>query len=342
MQCIAVTNFNSVSCKYIFKQFYAAGQLNRLELFHMAQRLEKLAILFADICGSTALYEKLGDDLARKIISRCITTMTSRIPAYQGKLIKTIGDEIMVTFPSAEAAFNAACAMHLAMKNDQPLDDTPLHIRIGFNFGEVIQESDDVFGNTVNVAARVAAITRAGQTMATQAVFIALPADLRNRMRQILRAEFKGKQEYHEVYQVICEQEDTLSTRFGMPAYRKPPDNDEEMLLRYRDQTFRIDNEHRSAVLGRDETCDLVVLGDLASRLHINIELRSGKFIITDRSTNGTYIRFSDGSVAHITREEISLKGNGFISLGQSFAENPADVVEFLISPAHARHRHAQ
>jgi adenylate cyclase len=297
----------------------------------MAKRLENLAVLFADICGSTALYEKLGDDMARKIISRCINTMTGKISTYQGKLVKTIGDEIMVTFPSAEAAFHAACAMHSAVESDQPLDNIPLHIRIGFNFGEVIQESDDVFGNTVNLAARVAAITRAGQIMATQAVFADLPSDLKHRMRQILRAEFKGKQEYHEVYQVICEQEDTMSTRFGMPAYRKPPDNDEEMQLRYRNQSFRINKKHKSAVLGRDETCDLVVQSDLASRLHINIELRFGKFIIADQSTNGTYIRFSDGSVVHITREEISLRGNGHISLGQSFAEHPAEVVEFSI-----------
>jgi adenylate cyclase len=301
----------------------------------MAQRVEKLAVLFADICGSTALYEKLGDDLARKTISHYINIMAGKITAYQGKLVKTIGDEIMVTFPTAEAAFHAACAMHSAVEDNQPLDDFPLHIRIGFNFGEVIRESGDVFGNTVNVAARVAAITRAGQVMVTQEVYIALPPDLKNRMRQILRAEFKGKQEYHEVYQLICEHEDTLSTRYGMPAYRKVPDNDEEMLLRYRDQTFRINNEHKSAILGRDETCDIVVQSDLASRLHINIELRFGKFLIADQSTNGTYIRFSDGSMVHITREEISLKGNGSISLGQSFSEHPAEVVEFSISPAH-------
>lgn len=157
-------------------------------------------------------------------------------------------------------------------------------------------------------------------------------------MRQILRAEFKGRQEYHEVYQVICEQEDTMSTRFGMPAYRKPPDNDEVMLLRYRDQMFRIDKGHKYATLGRDETCDIVVQSDLASRLHINIEMRFGKFIIADQSTNGTYIRFSDGSVAHITREEISLNGNGSISLGQTFSENPSEIVEFSISSASPTH----
>jgi adenylate cyclase len=194
----------------------------------MSQRVEKLAVLFADICGSTALYEHLGDDLARKMISRCIDTMAGKISVYQGTLIKTIGDEIMVTFPSAEAAFYASCAMQAAVGNDRPLGGIPLHIRIGFNYGEVIKESNDVFGNTVNVAARVAAITRADQIMATQAVFDALPPDLRNKMHQIMRAEFKGKQEHHEIYQVICEQEDTLNTRFGIPEYRKPPDNNDE------------------------------------------------------------------------------------------------------------------
>lgn len=308
----------------------------------MSQHIDKLAVLFADICGSTALYDSLGDDLARKMISRCINTMTSTVSAYQGTLIKTLGDEVMVTFQSAEAAYHAACAMQVAVGNDLPSDNTPLSIRIGFNYGEVIKESNDVFGNTVNVASRVAAITRAGQIMATQAVFDALPPDLRSKMRQIMRTELKGKQELHEIYQIICEQEDTLSTRLGMPAYRKSPDNNDEMILRYRDQSLKVNKERRSVALGRGEACDIVVQNDFASRLHIHIELRFGKFIISDQSTNGTYIRFSDGSVVHITREEISLKGNGSISLGQSFAEDPSEIVEFLVSSIHVQHRKAK
>ena len=308
----------------------------------MPQHVEKLAVLFADICGSTALYENFGDDLARKIISRCIDTMTGKISAYQGKLIKTIGDEIMVTFPSAEAALHAACAMQLAVANERPSDGVPLQIRIGFNYGEVVKESDDVFGNTVNVAARVAAITRAGQVMATQAVVNALPPNLQNRLRQIMRAEFKGKQEYQEIYQVICEQEDTQNTRFGMQVYRQSPDNNAEMLLHYRDQSLKVNKERRSVALGRGESCDLVVKNDFASRVHLHIELRSGKFIILDESTNGTYIRFSDGHVVHVTREEISIERNGSISLGQSFSENPVEVIEFSVSSTHIQQRKAE
>jgi len=162
--------------------------------------------------------------------------------------------------------------------------------------------------------------------MATQAVLDDLPADLQKRMRQILRAELKGKQDQFDLYQIIFEQEDVQSTRIGMPAFRKSLDNIDEIILRYRGRSIKVNKECRSAVLGRDDTCDLVVQNELASRLHIHIELRFGRFIIADQSTNGTYVRFSDGNVAHITRDEIYLQGNGSISLGQTFADNPADV----------------
>jgi adenylate cyclase len=304
----------------------------------MSQSVKKLAVLFADICGSTALYDKLGDDLARQLIMRCINTMSGKISAYQGRLIKTIGDEVMCIFPSAEAAFHASCAMQTAVENDRTSNGSILHIRIGFNYGEVINELNDVFGNTVNVAARVASITRAGQIMATQAVFDALPIDLRGRMRQILRAEFKGKQDQLDIYQVVFEKEDLLTTRIGIPAYRKTPDNNDEMTLKYHEQSIKVRKECRSVVLGREETCDLVVQNDLASRQHSRIELRFGKFIIADQSTNGTYIRYGDGSVVHLNREETVLRGNGSISLGQAFIDHPTELVEFSINSSQFQH----
>ncbi len=299
----------------------------------MSQSSEKLAVLFADICGSTALYANLGDSLARQLILRCINTMSSRISAHQGRLIKTIGDEIMCTFPSAEAAFHASCAMQDAVRNDCPSEGSSMQIRIGFNYGEVIHDSNDVYGNTVNVAARVATITRAGQIMATRAVLDALPVDLRDRMRQILRAEFKGLQDRLDVYQILPEKEDHQSTRIGMPAFRKSPDNSHEMVLSYRHNSVKLNREHRSAVLGRDESCSLVMQNELASRQHCRIELRYGKFIITDQSTNGTFIRSSGGGLIHITREETLLHGHGAISLGVSFSENPGETVEYSIIP---------
>lgn len=294
---------------------------------------EKLAVLFADICGSTALYEKLGDSSARRLITQSISAMLNEVSAHKGTLIKTIGDEIMCTFPGADAAFNAACSMQIAMESERVKNNNPLHIRIGFHYGEVILESGDVFGDTVNTAARVASITRADQIMTTQASADALPPDLQKKTRHIQRAELKGKQEHFDIFIVIWEMDETQSTRIIAPALRQSPENNNEMHLCYRDKSLKVNKERKSVALGRGDACDLPIQNSLASRLHLRVELRFGKFVLVDQSTNGTYIRFADGNIEHIIRAEIPLPGNGLISLGQSFAENPTELVEFSITP---------
>ncbi|HEU0283100.1 MAG TPA: FHA domain-containing protein, partial [Gallionella sp.] len=217
-----------------------------------------------------------------------------------------------------------------------------MHIRIGFNYGDVILESGDVFGDTVNVAARVAAITRASQIMTTKAAVNALPPDLREKTRQIMRAEFKGKQEQLDIFIVIWEMDDMLSTRIGTPIFRKSQDNVDEMTLRYRDQVFKINKGRRSVILGRGDACDLIVQNGFASRQHIRIELRFGKFVVADQSTNGTYIRFSDGNVVRLAREEMILQGSGSISLGQAYSENPGELVEFSVTSNHTQRQVAE
>lgn len=307
----------------------------------VSQTVEKLAVLFSDICGSTALYDSLGDDLARRLIAQCITTMSSQLPAHQGTLIKTIGDEIMCTFPSAEACLNAACAMQLAVQRERYEGGQEMHIRIGFHYGEVIIEAGDVFGDTVNVASRVAAITRANQILATQAVVDALPPTLREKTRQIMRAEFKGKQAGFDISVVIWEKDDMMSTRIGVPAFRKSPENIDELTLTYCGQSLKVNKERRSVVLGRGDTCDMIVANNFASRQHIRIELRFGKFVLADQSTNGTHVRSSDGSIVRVAREEMTLHGSGTISMGQAYAENPGDLVTFSIQAGQERRRAA-
>ncbi len=296
-----------------------------------APHTEKLAILFADISGSTALYDKLGNETARRLVAGCLATMVKEMAAHRGTLIKTIGDEILCAFPNPAAALEAACAMQNAIERERPGGEQPMYIRVGFHYGEVIREDGDVYGDTVNVAARVASITRARQIMTTRAAAEALPDDLRNKTRQIMRAEFRGKQEAFDVFLVSWEQDDTMSTRIGLPQFRKPSDARNELMLRYREQAVTLDERHRSAVLGRGDTCDLVINSSFASRQHARIEFSFNKFIIVDHSANGTYIRFSDGQVIPLSREQIVLHKSGSISLGEPFSDNPAELVEFIV-----------
>ena len=297
----------------------------------MTQRTDNLAVLFADISGSTALYDKLGDERASTVVAKCIAVMAAEIAPHQGTLVKTIGDEIMCTFPDAELALRAACGMQLALDSGRPGGDMPVYVHIGFHFGPVIREQADVFGDTVNVAARVTELTRAREITTTESTIEHLPLDLKGKVRPILRMGIRGKQQELAMYRVSWELDDTLSTRVGMVAERRPNASQAELQLRYRDQALRLDEQCRSAVLGRGHDCEVVILDDLASRQHARIEYRFGKFVLIDHSVNGTYLRFHDGQVIRLAHEETILHGSGSIRLGRPFGEAPAETVEFLV-----------
>ncbi|MGC2165454.1 MAG: adenylate/guanylate cyclase domain-containing protein [Gallionella sp.] len=187
----------------------------------MSGRKQELAVLFADISGSSDIYVTLGDEAARRVVRRCVKLMTGELPDYQGTLIKVIGDEIMCTFPSAESAFHAACAIQRKVESTQSPDGTAMHIRVGFHFGEVLQEPHDIYGDTVNVAARVVSITRARQIVVTQAVVDRLPSTLRERVTKLERVEFKGKPATFEIYLVDWAENEDSRTRVGSPSQRK-------------------------------------------------------------------------------------------------------------------------
>ena len=297
------------------------------------QQKSQLSILFADISGSTALYDKFGNELALHLVSRTLDVLQQEMARHQGTLIKTIGDEIMCTFASVTAAVNAARDMQLAMEEQDPVNGQHINVRIGVHCGDVIRESGDIFGDAVNVAARVTAITRARQILTTQTVVDQLPQELRKKARPVMRGELRGKEGTLSIFQVIWEKDDTMSTRIGMSAFRKPAEalSRHELLLRHRQQVLTINEKARSALLGRDETCNLMIQSKLASRQHALIEYNFGKFLLTDHSANGTYIRFSDGQVIQLNHQKIVLHGAGQISLGQSFSETPVEVVEYIL-----------
>ncbi len=190
---------------------------------------KKIVVLFADICGSTALYDKLGNETALKVITRTLNILIQEVATHKGTLIKTIGDEIMCSFPSVAVATQAACAMHFAIDARQPGGEHPIFVRIGFHYGEVIHKANDVFGDTVNVAARVAAITRARQIMTTQTVIDALPSGFADRVRPVTRAAFHGKQDSFTVFQILWEPENTLLGRIGESILRKQNENSNEL-----------------------------------------------------------------------------------------------------------------
>jgi adenylate cyclase len=290
-----------------------------------------LAILFADISGSTRLYELLGDTLARSKIMRCFELLTEIVEGHGGTVVKTIGDEIMCTFPAADAAVNGASAMQETLDAEvaEQTANGPikLAIRVGLHFGPAIVETGDVFGDAVNVAARMAKMAKPGQIITTEATVTALPRMLRaNTTRLVDHAPVKGKRDSMDIYEIIWQQEDI--TRMLPTVIADTQDSLVRLRLDYNDINVMLDHERSQVVIGRSKGADIAVEEVLASRLHAKIEHRRGKFYLTDQSTNGTYVKIGDKE-AFVRRDEVVLTGDGAISLGRPFNENPTELVLF-------------
>jgi class 3 adenylate cyclase len=279
----------------------------------------ELAILFADVVGSTHLFEVLGDQRARAMVAICIDVMRSATEQHNGTVIKTIGDEVMATFPSADDALNAAGQMQKQINAHAELKNAgqPVAIRIGCHFGPVVLEARDVFGASVHTANRMTSQAKAGQIITTAATVERLSPEWRASVRQIDVAHIRGQGAEVALYEVLWQTEDVTSM---LPAIALTP-RDRRRTLRLRltvaDRNVIIDQEHPHVVIGRAEESDIIVRGNLISRLHARIEFNRNRFTLTDQSTNGTFVQITGQEEAFVRRDSIPIKGEGMIGLGR-------------------------
>ncbi len=289
--------------------------------------------MFADVAGSTAMYENMGDELARERISKALNTLISISRRHSGKLVKTIGDEILVYFTDVDMAVYAARAIQETMEDDRSPETIGVSIRIGMQHGSAILENDDIFGDTVNVAARIASMAKARQILCTQEIaFLLKSAELSNNMRPYDRLRVKGRNEQLDIYLFAWEQEGDITNMATASSFTNPQKADlvKNLALEYDGESHSIPTDTTAYTMGRGKDCELVVKGDLISRYHSRIEHRRGKYIITDQSTNGTFIRSSEGQDVFLRREEFTLFGSGYISLGKKVDLEDPNVIHFV------------
>lgn len=287
---------------------------------------KEITVLFADIAGSTRLYDILGDEIAEELISNTLKQLSDIVITYEGDIIKTIGDEIMCRFPEAEQAITAARQMHEFLdEKTAPSRDYKLSIRVGAHQGPVIENKGDIFGDTVNVSARVTSLARAGKTMITGYTYDQLPDTLKENCRHIMQTTVKGKDQPIDVFDVVWEQNDELTCIAGNNISSLIGD---VLTIQYGETTIRLSaSTITSAIIGRGKECDLIIPAPQASREHCKIETKHGKFIFSDHSTNGSYIHHN-GIELFFRQEKAPLLGGGSISLGEPSANNKS----FLLS----------
>ena len=292
----------------------------------------ELAILFADVVGSTKLYELMGDLKARDMVAICIDVMRSATEQHSGTVIKTMGDEVMSTFPTADDALNAASLMQHTISTHPELkvDGQPVAIRIGCHFGPVVLENRDIFGAAVHTANRMTSQAKAGQIIITDAIQQRLSEQWRAVARRVDVAVPRGQHEEVTIFEVLWQHGETTSM---LPAIATITELQKQfrIRLRYLGTELVLDPRDRSAAtLGRGQENDLVIKGNLVSRLHARIEAGKNRFMLVDQSTNGTFVQGENGDDAFVRRDTIPLKGQGVIGLGRVPEPQSYHTVEFI------------
>lgn len=290
------------------------------------------SVMFADISGSTVLYETVGDMAAFEVVARCIALMKARAEASSGRIVKTIGDEIMVAFLRAEDAMQAALDMQLAVSELPAIAGLPMSLRIGVHYGPVLpDDSGDVFGDTVNIAARLRELASPGQILTSKDTVEQLSARWHQTIRQLYSIQVRGKRQPTELFEAIWQTGSDLTVA-GSDVQSSA---DSSLLtLRYGNRCVEMSEASGPGLLtiGRGPNMSIVVQDRRASRIHASIERRDGRYVLLDCSSNGTRITIDGGHELILRRDEVTLWGHGWISFGPSVGDD-SERVEFHCAP---------
>lgn len=293
-------------------------------------------ILFCDVVGSTRLYRELGDDAALAVVSDCLATIGDQIAQGGGRVVKTIGDEIMAIFPDAVPAYDAAVAIQRSCSVGAGHDRSDLkavHFRIGFHCGPVVLCKGDVFGTTVNIAARLASLAKADQII-TSAPTIAQLDKARRATTRIIAAHARGLGDLVVAEVTWHASGVTETVIFPQASSPARPCSTEVLRLLADGRRSAFGEDCESLTLGRAPENTVVIPSRFASRRHATIEKRWGRWILIDHSTNGTFVRPAGNAEVCLCCEETILYSAGSLSLGRSCQDGNGADIEFVLGPA--------
>jgi len=285
------------------------------------------AVLFADVAGSTALYEVLGDQRAFSLVEQCLGIMGACTTESGGRVVKTIGDAVMAVFDSASAAAAAAVAMQQRVEQLGPELGVRLRLRIGFHAGAVVERGGDVFGDTVNLASRLCDLASKGQIVVDAPTAQQLSAAYAPQLHRLFAVPVKGKEEEVQLVELAW-QAPTPEKTVIAAARAAASAGRSRLQLEYDGTRIEMGPDRRKATIGRDLEADLTVRDHSASRAHAMIERRREHFVLIDHSSNGTFVSFEGRPEVIVHHEELTLVGHGWLAFGQPRAE-AAQVAEF-------------
>jgi len=298
-----------------------------------------MAVVFADLTGSTKLFESQGNTIATQVVTRCTQMLGQHFTQAGGRVVKFLGDGLLVLFERSDEAVEAAshtrdvlyeCNMERVAKTC-----TPLGLKIGIEFGSVIEQGGDCYGDAVNVAARLGDRAESNEILLGEALYSRLPESKRMLCTGIERVAIKGKTGLFRVWRFDWRH--TAETTITGPLELF----NERRCSRTTQKRADIDMNGRhvqilptsgALVIGRSESCGLVVDDRRVSRRHARIEWIGGQCTLADFSTNGTWVRFGrESEPVILKRDNCVLHGQGMVGVGTAPGDSAFTTFSFNI-----------
>ncbi len=288
-------------------------------------------VVFADLVGSTGIFERLGDETAGRFVTQLTSALSRTFEQHRGRVVKLLGDGLFVVFPAQSDAIEACIAIQNRLQ-DKPVfpggNAPAVQMQMGVEAGEVVEIDGDCYGDAVNSAARLADLAGAQQILTTQRVRDALPPSQQAQLRSLGPMYLRGKSEVTDVFRVDWQPErDTDATVMGVSMFK--PGKAGALELSALGRILRLEPTGEKLTLGRAATTSLAVNDARVSRVHATVEWRAGNFILSDASSFGTWVYVGNQSEPVVLRRtECHLVGQGQIVLGcERNAETPPLVV---------------
>lgn len=304
-------------------------------------------MLYADIAGGKQLTGRIGEIEAAQAFERCFNRMERSINSFNGRIVKHIGERLMVVFDSAEAALRAACEMQLRVEKLPAVSGIKLALGIAFHHGPMAEGANDSSGDTVKVAARLAKLVKGGQILVSAPTVALLPEHLRKTALALGAATVSLHGERIPVFAVLWQ---TLvsaadpgmpSSEMSVPVASSSPLRASvaaapvpRLRLRHHGREIVLGPERPVLTMGRDPQCDLLIRNPHASRQHGRIELRHNLYVLSDRSTNGTHVTPAAGTSLLLQNDEFVLHGRGSLSFGPlagAAPGEPDDIIAYAL-----------
>ena len=188
-----------------------------------------ITVMFTDLAASTSFFEKFGDTVGVAWLEEHNQIVIPKLAEYDGVLVKTIGDSVMGYFDDSKKAILAAMAMQKSLleANRKCDEKDQMHVRVALHHGLGYLRGGDVFGDVVNVAARIAKTCLPAQILISEAVYLSTHTEPDLKFESVGAVQFAGKTSKECLYEVLWTDPDTYQTlRQKFPPKKQTAEED--------------------------------------------------------------------------------------------------------------------